>query len=61
MEQLGSYLVDLLSLESAKLVDTTQLVLDDIHAEHARLHEVEKDIAEQGRHLDETRASYQGL
>ena len=32
MEQLLSYLVDLLSLESAKLVDTTQLVLDDIHA-----------------------------
>ena len=37
-------------------------MLGNLHAKQARLHEeTKKKIAEQARHLDETRASYQNL
>jgi len=54
--------VDLRNLENANSVSTAQLMLSNLHAEQARLHEVaEKKIAEQARYLDKTRASYENL
>jgi len=50
------------NLESVNLVDATQLVLGNLRAEQEHLREeAEKEIAKQALHLDETRASYQGL
>ena len=61
VEQLELYLMDLRNLENAHLVSTAQLMLSNLRAEQARLHETEKKIAEHARYLDEMKASYQNL
>ena len=62
VEQLRMYSRDMSNLESANPFTNTQQVLDSLHANQERERkEVEEQIAEEVRHLDDSKASYQNL
>jgi len=59
LKQLGSYASNLRNPKCASIVEIALLVLGKLHAEQEHsFEEVEKDIAERTRQLDETRDSY---
>jgi len=62
VEQLGMYLKDLKNLESTNPVEEAHRVLSNLRTsqEHEQK-EVEEQIVEQARHLDDSGANYQNL